>query len=97
MPRKFLFITYIFSSFTLTFISYLGFLFENLNKMNLVFLIFKDTLLTFYHSATLLNSVCTVLRVFKLLLLQEIVVLSANSVNDSKLLLFSMSFIYIKC
>ena len=35
------------------------------------------------------------LRVFKQLLLQEIVVSSANSINDSNLLLFSMSFIYI--
>ena len=34
------------------------------------------------------------LRVFKQLLLQEIVVSSANSINDSNLLLFSMSFIY---
>ena len=34
----------------LSFMSCLGFLFEDLNKMNLVFLIFKDNLLTFNHS-----------------------------------------------
>ena len=79
----------------LSFISCLGFLYEDLNKMNLVYLIFKDNLLTFNHSLTLLNSVCIVmLRLFKQLLLQEIVVSSANSINDSNLLLFSMSFIY---
>ena len=79
----------------LSFISRLGFLFEDLNKMDLVFLIFKDNLLTFNHLLILLNSVCIVmLRVFKQLLLQEIVVSSANSINDRNLLLFSMSFIY---
>ena len=63
--------------------------------MNLVFLIFKDNLLTFSHSEILLISVCIILlRVLKQLLLHEIVVSSANNINDSNLLLFSMSFIY---
>ena len=63
--------------------------------MNFVFLIFKDNLLTFSHSVTLLISVCIVLlRVFKQLLLHKIVVSSTNNINDSNLLLFSMSFIY---
>ena len=77
------------SLFMLSFISCLGFLFDDLDKMNLAFLIFKDNLLTFNHSLTLLNSVCIVmLRVFRQLLLQEIVVSSANSINDSNLLLY---------
>ena len=85
----------LFNISVISFISCLGFLFEDVNKMNLGFLIFKDNLLTFNHSLTLLNSVCIVmLSVFKQLLRQEIVVSSANSINDSNLLLFSMSFIY---
>ena len=95
MPRKIVFLTcFMFSSLMLSFIykyllhSCLGLLFEDLNKMNLVFLIFKDNLLTFSHSETLLISVCIILlRVLKQLLLHEIVMSSANNINDSNLLL----------
>ena len=64
----------------LSFNSSLGFLLGDLNEMNLVFLIFKDNLLTFSHSETLLISVCIILlRALKQLLLHEIVVSSANN------------------
>ena len=79
----------------LSFNSCLAVLFGDLNKLNFVFLILKDNLLTFSHSETLLISVCVaLLRVLKQLFLHEIVVLSANNINGSNLLLFSMSFLY---